>query len=59
MFSKDPRQLCDSSGNKKPTGFVLLNSMRLADILSDDSNFRSFIVSNIVGSRPFFFFFDL
>ncbi|KAK9137032.1 hypothetical protein Sjap_007626 [Stephania japonica] len=30
-----------------PRGLVLLNSMRLVDIFSDDSNFRRFITTNI------------
>ncbi|KAM7278809.1 hypothetical protein ACFE04_005943 [Oxalis oulophora] len=32
-----------------PMGFLQLNALRVADIFSDDSNFRSFITSNFTG----------
>ncbi|XP_068659203.1 nodulin homeobox isoform X3 [Aristolochia californica] len=46
-FGAKPRQSDNALDNTNPRGLVLLNSMRLADIFSDDSNFRSFIVANI------------
>ncbi|KAG9457523.1 hypothetical protein H6P81_002031 [Aristolochia fimbriata] len=46
-FGAKPRQPNSALDNTNPRGLVLLNSMRLADIFSDDSNFRSFIVANI------------
>ncbi|CAN6466055.1 unnamed protein product [Victoria cruziana] len=46
-FNRDNEPLNGSITNHKPKGLVLLNSMRLADIFSDDSNFRSFITINI------------
>ncbi|XP_077218641.1 sequence-specific DNA binding transcription factor ATNDX [Tasmannia lanceolata] len=49
-FSREPKQINDCLANRpntNPKGLVLLNSMRLADIFSDDSNFRAFIMSNI------------
>ncbi|KAI9073558.1 hypothetical protein K1719_044462 [Acacia pycnantha] len=33
------------SGKKYPMGFLQLNAMRLADIFSDDSNFRSYMTN--------------
>ncbi|XP_043720195.1 nodulin homeobox isoform X2 [Telopea speciosissima] len=45
-FDGVPKQL-DSICGSLPRGVVLLNSMRLIDIFSDDSNFRSFIMVNI------------
>ncbi|XP_042491431.1 nodulin homeobox isoform X2 [Macadamia integrifolia] len=45
-FDGVPKQL-DSICGRLPRGVVLLNSMRLIDIFSDDSNFRSFIMLNI------------
>lgn len=44
---KDPKELEGSQDNNNPKGHVLLNSMRLVDIFSDDSNFRTFIMNNI------------
>lgn len=44
---KDPKQLEGSQDNNNPKCHVLLNSMRLADIFSDDSNFRTFIMNSI------------
>ncbi|KAL4205525.1 hypothetical protein AMTRI_Chr01g137730 [Amborella trichopoda] len=46
-FSREPKQIDDSVVNCNPKGYLLLNCMRLADIFSDDSNFRSFIMTNI------------
>ncbi|EOY11983.1 Sequence-specific DNA binding,sequence-specific DNA binding transcription factors, putative isoform 3 [Theobroma cacao] len=42
-LSKDPKQLTASSDRTYPMGLLQLNAMRLADIFSDDSNFRSYI----------------
>ncbi|XVF33860.1 hypothetical protein REPUB_Repub18cG0008300 [Reevesia pubescens] len=42
-LSKDPKHLSASSGRTYPMGLLQLNAMRLADIFSDDSNFRSYI----------------
>ncbi|XP_020244804.1 nodulin homeobox isoform X2 [Asparagus officinalis] len=36
------------SVDRHPTGLVLLNSLCLADIYSDDSNFRSFFMTNAI-----------
>ncbi|KAK7261438.1 hypothetical protein RIF29_27749 [Crotalaria pallida] len=41
-FSRDPRHL--STDRSHPMGFVHLNAMRLADVFSDDSNFRSYMI---------------
>ncbi|KAH9314712.1 hypothetical protein KI387_023339, partial [Taxus chinensis] len=46
ILHKDPKEVEGSSDNI-PKGYLLLNSMRLADIFSDDSNFRSFIMNKI------------
>ncbi|CAL5427907.1 unnamed protein product [Camellia sinensis] len=43
MIVRDPKQLACSDKNY-PTGLLQLNAMRLADIFSDDSNFRSYIM---------------
>ncbi|XP_059625773.1 nodulin homeobox isoform X2 [Cornus florida] len=43
MFSRNPKQLGACSDKAYPRGLLQLNSMRLADIFSDDSNFRSYI----------------
>ncbi|WCJ21437.1 sequence-specific DNA binding sequence-specific DNA binding transcription factors [Euphorbia peplus] len=43
---KDPKHLTASSQRSFPTGLMRLNAMRLADIFSDDSNFRSFITTS-------------
>ncbi|GMH31007.1 hypothetical protein Nepgr_032850 [Nepenthes gracilis] len=43
MLTKNSKQLCSPSGRTYPTGFLQLNALRLADIFSDDSNFRSYI----------------
>uniref|UniRef100_A0A1D1YIM6 Serine/threonine-protein kinase TEL1 n=1 Tax=Anthurium amnicola TaxID=1678845 RepID=A0A1D1YIM6_9ARAE len=45
-FSREAKQLTHSLGKTNPKGLVVLNSMRLADIFSDDSNFRSFFMAN-------------
>ncbi|XWS09643.1 hypothetical protein CRYUN_Cryun39dG0007200 [Craigia yunnanensis] len=42
-LSKDPKHLSASSDRTYPMGLLQLNAMRLADIFSDDSNFRSYI----------------
>ncbi|XP_057835727.2 nodulin homeobox isoform X1 [Cryptomeria japonica] len=46
ILHKESTQVEGSSDNI-PKGHLLLNSMRLADIFSDDSNFRSFIMNKI------------
>lgn len=43
-LGKDPR----CSDGSYPMGLSQLNAMRLADILSDDSNFRSYITIHFV-----------
>ncbi|KAH9730129.1 Nodulin homeobox [Citrus sinensis] len=40
---KDPKHFGSCMGRTYPTGLLQLNAMRLADIFSDDSNFRSYI----------------
>ncbi|XP_062087013.1 nodulin homeobox isoform X2 [Humulus lupulus] len=42
-LGRDPRHLSTCSGRNYPMGFLQLNAMRLADVFSDDSNFRSYI----------------
>ncbi|KAI9081833.1 hypothetical protein K1719_036095 [Acacia pycnantha] len=42
-FGGDPRHLAND--RSYPMGFLQLNAMRLADIFSDDSNFRSYMTS--------------
>ncbi|KAF3436366.1 hypothetical protein FNV43_RR23458 [Rhamnella rubrinervis] len=42
-LGRDPRHHTDRT---YPMGFLQLNAMRLADIFSDDSNFRSYITIN-------------
>lgn len=42
-FGGDHKYLSGGSEKTHPTGLLQLNAMRLADIFSDDSNFRSFI----------------
>ncbi|KAK8691135.1 hypothetical protein V6N13_074654 [Hibiscus sabdariffa] len=42
-LSKNPKHLGSSSDRTYPMGLLQLNAMRLADIFSDDSNFRSYI----------------
>ncbi|KAJ6686537.1 NODULIN HOMEOBOX [Salix purpurea] len=44
-LSKDPNYLSPCSDKTFPMGLLRLNAMRLADIFSDDSNFRSFITT--------------
>ncbi|XP_015575672.1 nodulin homeobox isoform X2 [Ricinus communis] len=44
-LSKDPKHLTASSERTFPMGLLRLNAMRLADIFSDDSNFRSYITT--------------
>uniref|UniRef100_A0A5B6ZTY9 Homeobox domain-containing protein n=1 Tax=Davidia involucrata TaxID=16924 RepID=A0A5B6ZTY9_DAVIN len=43
MFSRDPKELSACSDKTYPKGLLQLNALRLADIFSDDSNFRSYI----------------
>ncbi|KAK0581086.1 hypothetical protein LWI29_009902 [Acer saccharum] len=42
---KDPKHLHSCSDRTCPMGLLQLNAMRLADIFSDDSNFRSYITA--------------
>ncbi|RZC53345.1 hypothetical protein C5167_012196 [Papaver somniferum] len=57
-FGRKVKQLNDWKGDDYPRGHVLLNLLRMTDILSDDSNFRKFITTRIthvlaeVLSRP-------
>ncbi|XP_038682212.1 nodulin homeobox isoform X2 [Tripterygium wilfordii] len=44
-LGRDPKHLSTCSDIKYPMGLLQLNAMRLADIFSDDSNFRSYIMS--------------
>ncbi|XP_076889034.1 nodulin homeobox-like [Bidens hawaiensis] len=46
MFGGDLNGLAASSDKIYPRGLLQLNAMRLTDILSDDSNFRSYITLN-------------
>ncbi|KAL0389569.1 UNVERIFIED_CONTAM: Nodulin homeobox [Sesamum calycinum] len=46
MFGIDSRPLTASPEIIYPKGQLELNAMRLADVFSDDSNFRSFIMIN-------------
>ncbi|KAL7112788.1 hypothetical protein ACP275_04G023300 [Erythranthe tilingii] len=46
MFGIDSNQLTASSEIIYPKGQLELNAMRLADVFSDDSNFRPFIMIN-------------
>ncbi|KAL1361705.1 hypothetical protein HN51_010037 [Arachis hypogaea] len=43
-FGRDPRHPTNTD-RSYPMGFLQLNAMRLADILSDDSNFRSYMTA--------------
>lgn len=43
MFGGDLKELSTRSNKTYPRGLLQLNAMRLVDILSDDSNFRSYI----------------
>ncbi|XP_057252181.1 nodulin homeobox isoform X4 [Beta vulgaris subsp. vulgaris] len=43
MLSRDLKLLENHSGKIYPRGLLQLNALRLADIFSDDSNFRSYI----------------
>lgn len=45
---KDPRLFSACSDRSYPMGLLQLNAMRLADIFSDDSNFRSYITIHFV-----------
>ncbi|KAG0480473.1 hypothetical protein HPP92_011331 [Vanilla planifolia] len=47
-FKRETIQVGDFAGKRYPKGLLLLNSLRLADIFSDDSNFRSFFMANAV-----------
>lgn len=47
-LGKETNSLVSSLGGRKPEGLVLLTSMRLADIISDDTNFRLFFMDDMV-----------
>ncbi|XP_019711197.1 nodulin homeobox isoform X2 [Elaeis guineensis] len=47
-FRQEAKQLGDSHDKSSRMGLVLLNALRLADIFSDDSNFRSFFMTNTI-----------
>ncbi|KAK1560110.1 hypothetical protein Q3G72_022254 [Acer saccharum] len=47
---KDPKHLLSCSDRTCPMGLLQLNAMRLADIFSDDSNFRSYIIACFTGN---------
>ncbi|PSR86021.1 Nodulin homeobox like [Actinidia chinensis var. chinensis] len=49
MVVRDPNLLNTCSDKNYPTGLLQLNAMRLADIFSDDSNFRSYISTYFTG----------
>ncbi|KAF4357594.1 hypothetical protein F8388_007130, partial [Cannabis sativa] len=42
-LGREPRHLSTCADRNYPMGFLQLNAMRLADVFSDDSNFRSYI----------------
>ncbi|KAH9325572.1 hypothetical protein KI387_005750, partial [Taxus chinensis] len=46
---KEPKPPEGYSDNDSPKGYILLNSMRFVDNLSNDTNFRSLIINNITG----------
>ena len=48
MFRGDLNGLAAFSDKTYPRGLLQLNAMRLTEILSDDSNFRSYITLNFV-----------
>ncbi|XP_010914376.1 nodulin homeobox isoform X2 [Elaeis guineensis] len=45
---REAKQLGDSHDKSSRMGLVLLNALCLADIFSDDSNFRSFFMTNTI-----------
>ena len=47
-LGREPECLTSSSGRCYPMGLLQLNAMRLADIFSDDSNFRSYVTIHFV-----------
>lgn len=47
-LGRDPRHHTAYTDRTFPMGFLQLNAMRLADIFSDDSNFRSYITVHFV-----------
>ncbi|XP_057814834.2 nodulin homeobox isoform X3 [Cryptomeria japonica] len=48
-LQKEPKPPEVYTDNDSPKGYILLNSMRLVDNLSNDTNFRSLIINNITG----------
>ncbi|WOK95695.1 nodulin homeobox isoform X3 [Canna indica] len=47
-FRSEGKQHDDTQYRSNPMGFLHLNALRLADIFSDDSNFRSFFMTNSI-----------
>ncbi|KAI4373023.1 hypothetical protein MLD38_011193 [Melastoma candidum] len=45
VFGRDSRNVAAKAEKSYPTGLLHLNAMRLTDIFSDDSNFRSYIMT--------------
>lgn len=45
-FGNNPQTL--KNGTNYPMGFLQLNAMRLAEIFSDDSNFRTYMTTYFV-----------
>lgn len=48
LFNKSHKEPSSCSDKDIPKGHLQLNAMRLADVFSDDSNFRSYITTHIV-----------
>ncbi|WOL03334.1 hypothetical protein Cni_G12054 [Canna indica] len=47
-FRSEAKQPGDTQYRSNPIGLLLLNTLRLADIFSDDSNFRSFFMTTSI-----------
>ncbi|KAK1385235.1 Nodulin homeobox [Heracleum sosnowskyi] len=47
LFSGYSKELRSCMGKDTPKGLLQLNALRLADIFSDDSNFRSYVIAHI------------
>ncbi|XP_074346081.1 nodulin homeobox-like isoform X1 [Apium graveolens] len=47
LFSGYSKELSSCTGKDTPKGLLQLNALRLADIFSDDSNFRSYVITHI------------
>lgn len=50
LFNKSHKEPSSCPDKDIPKGHLQLNAMRLADVFSDDSNFRSYITTHIVRS---------